>query len=98
MSQRELELKLRELNMRRTDPALADVKAVLHELEVHQIELEMQNRELTEAQHQIELSRDRYVELYDSSPVGYLTLDAKGRIVDLNLCAARLLSQERDYV
>ncbi|MDH4275275.1 MAG: PAS domain S-box protein [Gammaproteobacteria bacterium] len=66
-----------------------------HDLQVHHIELEMQNRELREVEHQLELARDRYADLYDFAPVGYLTLDARGRILELNLTAAAMLGQER---
>jgi len=75
-----------------------DARALLHDLEVHQVELEMQNRELREAQQALEQTRDRYTELYDQAPVGYLTLDSSGLIVQINLTGARLLSTERTRV
>src|ERR1700730_11831418 len=67
---------------------------LVHELHVHQIELEMQNRELREAQQRIELSRARYAELYDRAPVGYATLDPTGVILEINLIAAALFGRE----
>jgi PAS domain S-box-containing protein len=68
-----------------------NVLALTHELQVHQIELEMQNHELRLAQGELEESRDAYRELYESMPVGYGTLDRAGRIYDLNPAATALL-------
>ncbi len=68
---------------------------LLHELRVHQIELEMQNENLRQAQVEIEKSRDRYVQLYDFAPVAYLTLNREGMITELNLTAADLFGAER---
>ncbi|NOT83970.1 MAG: PAS domain S-box protein [Methylococcaceae bacterium] len=68
---------------------------ILHELRVHQVELEMQNEKLRRAQLALETSRAHYVELYDFAPVGYLTLTADGIIVEINLTGAKLLGKER---
>ena len=67
---------------------------LLHELQVHQIELEMQNKALTEAQIALEESRDRFVDFYECAPVGYLTITDKGLIADINLTGAALLGAE----
>ncbi|MBU4262681.1 MAG: PAS domain S-box protein [Proteobacteria bacterium] len=68
---------------------------LVHELEVHQIELEMQNAELLQARDELEVSRNTYAELYDFAPVGYFTFDTHGLIRKTNLAGAKLLGRER---
>jgi PAS domain S-box-containing protein len=75
--------------------ALYEHRRTIHELEVHKIELEMQNQAMREDRAQLEESRARYAELYDFAPVGYLTVDHAGAIRALNLACAELLGQER---
>jgi PAS domain S-box-containing protein len=74
------------------------LQKTIHELEVHQIELEMQNRQLQEVQHELEESRNRYADLYDFAPVGYVTLDKKGNMLEINLTAATMIGIERSYL
>jgi PAS domain S-box-containing protein len=75
--------------------AVSDVGTLLHDLQVHQIELEIQNEELRQAKEAIEISRARYVDLYDLAPVGYCTVDAAGRVTHANLTLATLLGVPR---
>ncbi len=68
-----------------------DVETLVHELRVHQIELELQCQELQRAHEEAEESRNRYRELYESIPLGYATIDASGNIYDLNPVGVSLL-------
>ena len=67
----------------------------LHELRVHQIELELQNRELRQKQEELDAARARYFDLYDLAPVGYITVSEKGLILEANLTAATILGVAR---
>jgi PAS domain S-box-containing protein len=75
------------------DQRAADV--ILQELHIHQIELEMQNEQLRHAQIALEESRDRYVDLYELAPVGYLTLSHEGLLDEINLTGAKMLGDDR---
>jgi PAS domain S-box-containing protein len=90
------ELRLKELRshsvVARTE---ADTKRVLHELEVHQIELEMQNAELQEARDKVETLLETYTDLYDFAPVGYYSVDEQSVILAVNLTGAALFGVER---
>ena len=72
-----------------------DTKKLLHELQVHQIELEMQNEELRQANETAEAALKKYTILYDLAPMGYFTLDEDGSICDLNFTGAELLGDKR---
>jgi len=70
-------------------------EVLLHELLVHKIELEMQNEELRRAQATIEEARDRYLDLYEFAPIGYITITREGLISEINLTGATLLGIDR---
>ncbi|MHB1097245.1 MAG: hypothetical protein ACYC3F_13850 [Gemmatimonadaceae bacterium] len=94
---RRAEERLRELQ-HPEDPARSaiDGARLLHELQVHQIELEMQNEALQQARDDMEALLTGYIELYDDAPVGYFTLDRLGNIRQMNLPGARLLGVDRE--
>jgi PAS domain S-box-containing protein len=94
----ESEMKKRKTKQQREELSYEDTQSLVHELQVHQIELEMQNEELRHAQEVIEESRQKYTELYDFAPVGYFTLDKKGVVVDINLTGASQLGIERGFI
>jgi len=73
-----------------------DNQKLIHELQVHQIELEMQNEELKIAHQQAYEAIEKYVELYDYAPTGYFSLSKEGVIIELNLSAANMLGRNRN--
>ncbi len=93
---RRAEARLREQRRSTAPPRTdADTQRLLHELQVHQVELEMQNAELQDARDQREALLERYTDLYDFAPVGYFSLDEQGLILEANLTGAALLGVER---
>ncbi len=76
-------------------PNPEELQRLVHELEVHQIELEMQNEELQHARSELESYLKKHTELYDFAPVGYLVLDPDGRILQSHLTGARMLGTDR---
>lgn len=73
---------------------MGDPKKLHHELQVHQIELEMQNSELRQARDHLEEALEQYTDIYDFAPLGYLTLDREGTIIKVNFTAAGLVGLE----
>jgi PAS domain-containing protein len=90
------EQQLQENQVKLDRPATeTEVKRLLHELQVHQIELEMQNEELHQANETAEAALKKYTMLYDFAPMGYFTLDADGSIIELNFTGAEMLHDKR---
>ena len=91
-AEKQLKARQAEAGLARTD---ADTLRLVHELQVHQIELEMQNAELHRARLEIETALDKYTELYDFAPVGYFSIDQQGLIQEVNLMGASMLGAVR---
>jgi PAS domain S-box-containing protein len=75
-----------------------DIQRLVHELQVHQIELEMQNEQLHQAQKEVEELLDKYFDLYELAPIGYFTLDRQGLILEANLAGANLLGEQMRHL
>jgi len=92
LAEKQLKEKQRKADIHYKEP---DLKKLLHELQVHQIELEMQNDELRLAYETAETALKKYTLLYDFAPLGYFTLDSDGKILDLNFTGAEMLGDKR---
>jgi PAS domain S-box-containing protein len=93
---RQAEERLRRRRPPDLDRAPADIQALVHELEVHQVELQVQNEELRQTEQALSEAVAAYRDLYDHAPVAYLTLDGRGTLTRANLTASALLRRERD--
>jgi PAS domain S-box-containing protein len=86
------------LKQRKNKPGLyyseSDALKLVHELELHQIELEMQNEELRHTRSEAMNSAEKYIELYNFSPAGYVTLSKDGQIIDINQFGSQMLGNE----
>jgi PAS domain S-box-containing protein len=87
---------LKEQIEQHPSPALEEIRSLVHELELRQADLEVRNEDLRKRQKQLEAYRDRYIDLYDSAPLGYATLDGDGFIQEINLAGAEMLGRARD--
>jgi PAS domain S-box-containing protein len=76
----------------------AELLRAVHEMEVFQIELELQNEELKLARERSEVIAQKYTSLYDFAPIGYFTLSEEGKILDLNLIGAKMLGKDRSFL
>jgi len=91
---------LLKMNPSQADSSLSAIETVklIHELEVHQIELELQNEELILARSNVQKIAEKYTELYDLAPSGYFTLSLEGEVLNLNLCGAQMLGKVRSLL
>ena len=88
-------LRVKQGHALRTEATTPDPERLIEELQIHQIELELQNEELRSVRDELEVSLARVTDLYDFAPLGYVSLDARGSIVELNLAGAAMLGKER---
>lgn len=84
-----------KMSMRKSDITEVEAVKLIHELEVHQIELEMQNEELLSAMKQTEVATEKYIELYDFLPSAYFNLSKEGNVLAVNSYGSQLLGKER---
>ena len=98
------EERLKERDAERVQGPYSEVemRRIIYELSVHQVELEMQKEALVDSasaliqsKEELQISLDRYADLYDHAPLGYLTLARNSKIIEVNLTAAKLLAVER---
>lgn len=90
---KQAEKKLVEDKKPSEDMSSGELGELVHELRIHQVELELQNEELIRSQEETEKARKTYQDLWDFSPVGYVIIDGSGRIMAINRCARRLLGR-----
>lgn len=94
MSREQLIEELRRL-IDHDDVEAKDREQLIHDLRVHQVELELQNRELRDAHNALEASRARFEELYDFAPVSYFTFDPRGLVQEVNLTGSTMIGRDR---
>lgn len=95
---RKAEGKLKKIIKKLEKTSDEEVKKLVHELQGHQIELEMQNEELRRSQKELEKSRNKYFDLYDFAPIGYFTIGKDGVINEANFTGARMLGTSKKYL
>jgi hypothetical protein len=86
------------INPLRTWMSEPDAFKLIHELQVHHIELELQNEELHLATEEGKIAREKFIEFYDFAPSGFFTLSREGEIVELNLRGSQMLGKDRSYL
>ncbi|MDD5463183.1 MAG: hypothetical protein PHG00_16415 [Methylococcales bacterium] len=82
-------------NLSPDEVTISPAEMLLHELLIHKVELEIQNEELRRAYIALEEAQDRYTDIYESAPIGYVTIDRKGLISEINLTGATWLGLDR---
>lgn len=82
---------LKEKGLNKSDSFYTDIESLLEELNIHQIELEMQNQELLEANQKLENEQKKYKDLYLEAPLAYFTLNKTGNIIDINQAATDMM-------
>jgi PAS domain S-box-containing protein len=92
------DVRLRDMTSPAAAPSVADMQKLLHELQEHQIELEMQNEQLREAELEKDRAVDRYAHLYERAPIGYYIMDRSSKVTRANLLGASQLGLERSQV
>jgi two-component system, chemotaxis family, sensor kinase Cph1 len=95
LRQKAEEVLIREKAQEKSPAAESDILKLNHELSINQIELEIQNEELLRAKEDLEVAVEKYTDLYDFAPTGYLTVTREGQIVGMNLYASKMLGKER---
>jgi len=96
--QAEEHLKRGVRNVLKFSASHGEMQRLVHELAIHQIELEMQQEELLQSREELEEALERFTELYDFAPLGYLTLARDGTILQVNLTGTKLLGVERSLL
>ena len=91
-------LQKNEQNIKGVSMSPGDMHRLIHKLSVHQIELQMQQEELLQSRDDMEKGLERYTELYDFAPVGYLTLARDSTILEVNLKATKMLGVDRSLL
>ena len=86
---------LQTVDDRQQNPSVEDIRHIFHELQVHQIELELQNEELRTMQKFLEESRSRFMHLFHQAPVGYVVLNNSGLITEINVTFADMIERDR---
>jgi len=92
------EARLQQLPPMGAEQPVADMLRLQNELQIHQVELEIQNEQLQAAQVEIQAGLERYMDLFDFAPVGYFNLTEDGTVILVNLFGAQLLGLERDHL